>query len=358
MTKPTDNKGDNRAAGNGAGTDSEDMFGAILAWPDRLRAGFAHKVPDLPDDYRSAQNIVVGAMGGSAIGAGLAGELLADRLTVPFTVVRDYALPAAVGANTLVVAVSHSGGTEETLAVYRQARERGAKVIAITTGGELAERAASDGVPVIRYECPGQPRAALPMVLGIWLKLLGELGYAPDQSDSVEAAATHLDEITRDVRATEDNLAATVANALVGKIPIVYGAGFLGEAARRMKGEISENAKQTAAWEVLPEQNHNAVVGYEFPKDLGDSAVFVLLRSSLEYPRHTVRFEYLKDLMDRRRLPYVEITGTGPDRLSQLTSVLFWGDLSSYDLAHRNGIDPTPVDVLESLKVALAESDA
>lgn len=347
--------------------DSADMLGAILAWPERLKTGFdldTGSATDGPDSkpLRTARNIVVCAMGGSAIGASLAGELLSDQLTVPFSVVRDYDLPAAVGPDTLVVAVSHSGGTEETLSTYRQARERGARVLAITTGGDLAERAAADGVACIRYACPGQPRAALPMVLGLWLKLLGTLGYAPDQSATVDTALTHLDEITRDVRATnqatKDTQAVEIAGKLVGKIPIVHGAGFLGEAARRVKGQISENGKQTAAWEVLPEQNHNALVGYEFPKNLGESAVFVLLRSNLEHPRHTARFEFMKDLFDRRQLGYVEITGTGPDKLSQLVSVLFWGDLASYDLARRNGVDDTPVDIITELKTALAESDA
>ena len=334
------------------------MLGAILAWPDRLRAGFDLGIGHADQRLHTATDIVVCAMGASGIGASLAGELLADQLTVPFSMVRDYDLPAAVGPNTLVVAVSHSGETEETLSAYRQARERGARLLAITTGGELAKRAAADGVACIQYECPGQPRAALPMVLGLWLKLLGTLGYAPDQSATVAAALAHLDEIVRDVQGTKENQAVEIAGTLAGRLPIVYGAGFLGEAARRVKGQISENGKQTAAWEVLPEQNHNALVGYEFPKNLGESAVFVLLRAGLEHPRHAARFEFMKNLLDRRQLTYVEITGTGPDRLSQLVSVVFWGDLSSYELARRNGVDPTPVDVIAELKDSLAESDA
>jgi glucose/mannose-6-phosphate isomerase len=355
MAKPKDNPLNDHA------NDPADMFGAILAWPERLRAGFASELPDLPDDYCTAANIVVCGMGGSAIGASLVGGLLADELSVPLTVVRDYGLPAAVGADTLVIAVSHSGGTEETLSAFSQARAKGARRIAVTAGASgnaLAEQAAADGVPTIEYDCPGQPRAALPHVLGLLLKLFGALGYAPDQSGAIDTAAAHLDEISRDVRATEDNLAATVADALAGKIPIVYGAGFLAEAARRMKGQISENGKQTAAWEVLPEDNHNAIAGYEFPKQLGDYAVFVLLRSTIEHPRHTVRFEFVKELLNRRGLPCVEITGTGGDRLAQLTSVIFWGDLASYYLARKNGVDPTPVDVLVGLKAKLAEDDA
>jgi glucose/mannose-6-phosphate isomerase len=352
MAKPTAKQGSDY------NLDAEDMFGAILAWPKRLRTGFGYDV-SLPERYRDAKNIVVCAMGGSAIGASLVGNLLEDQLTVPFTVVRDYDLPAAVGPETLVIAVSHSGGTEETLSAYAQAKERGAKLIAITTGGALAKLAAEDeDAAYIEYGCPGEPRAAMPLVLGLLLKVLGVLGYAPDQSKTVEAAAAHLDEIVRDVQNTDDNQSVMLGSALAGRIPIVYGAGFLGEAARRVKGQISENGKQTAAWEILPEQNHNALVGYEFPKDLGDTAVFVLLRANLEHPRHASRFEFMKGLLDRRQLKYVEITGTGPDKLSQMTSVIFWGDLGSYELARRNGVDPTPVEIIKELKQHLAEDDA
>lgn len=335
--------------------DPEDMLGAILAWPERLRTGFGHTVSLDKKKYGHAKQIVVCGMGGSAIGAGLAGELFGDAIPIPFTVVRDYVLPAYVGKDTLVVAVSHSGGTEETIACYVEARERGAQIIVVTTGGELAEMAKRDKVPVVTYDCPGQPRAALPMVLGLWTKLLQSLGYIEDQAASVEAAATELDTIVQTVDSTEENLAAELSEAMVGRIPIVYGAGFLAEAARRTKGQISENANQTAAWEVLPEQNHNALVGYEFPKALKDSAVFVLLRSSFEHPRHTARFEFVRELLDRRGLASVQIEGTGPDKLAHLTTVVFWADLTTYDLAIRNGVDPTPVDIIGELKDRLAE---
>lgn len=345
MPKPKDNQAKN---------DPEDMLGAILAWPDRLRAGYDTDI-SLDKAYGQAKHIVVCGMGGSAIGAGLVGDLFGDSLKVPFTVVRDYTLPGFVGADSLVIAVSHSGGTEETIAGYGQARERGARVIVVTTGGELAETAGRDSVPIVRYECPGQPRAAVPMVFGLQVKLLQSLGYIEDQSHSVAAALSELDTIVRNVKSTEQNLAAELADTLAGTIPVIYGAGFLGEAARRAKGQISENANQTAAWEVLPEQNHNALVGYEFPKDLPDAAAFVLLRSSFEHPRHTARFEFVRELLERRGLTAVQIEGTGADKLAHVVTVVFWADLTSYDLAMRNGVDPTPVEIIGELKAKLAE---
>ncbi|MSU76343.1 bifunctional phosphoglucose/phosphomannose isomerase [Patescibacteria group bacterium] len=334
--------------------DPEDMLGAILAWPKRLRTGFNQKL-SLDPKYGKAKNIVVCGMGGSAIGASLAGELFSDAIPVPFTVVRDYTVPAYVDKDSLVIAVSHSGGTEETISCYACARERGANIIVITTGGELADMATRDTVPVVKYSCPGQPRAALPLVLGLWINVLHTLGYISDQKASVEQAASELDTIVQTVKSTEDNLAAELSEALVGKIPIIYGAGFLGEAARRTKGQVSENANQTAAWEVIPEQNHNALVGYEFPEHLKDYVVFVLLRSSFEHPRHAARFEFIRELLGRRGLLSVQIEGTGPDRLAHLVTVVFWADLTTYDLAARNEVDPTPVEIIGELKACLAE---
>lgn len=334
--------------------DPENMLGRVLAWPESFEQGYQTAVK-LPPRLKGAKQIVVCGMGGSAIGAGLAGGYLAGSLTVPYIVNRDYTLPAFVGSDTLVICVSHSGGTEETLSCYHEAQKRKAKILVVTTGGELAKLAKQDKVPCLKFTAPGQPRAALPVTLGLLLKLLSTLGYAPDQSAPAGLAAAHLRELATNVRQTERNLAATVADALVGKIPIIYGAGFLSEAARRFKGQISENGKQTAAWEALPEQNHNALVGYEFPKALPDQAVFVLLRSSFEHPQHTLRFNFVKELLERRHLALVEIPGTGPDTLSHLLSVLFWGDLASVDLAYRNGIDPTPVDIINDLKDRLDE---
>jgi glucose/mannose-6-phosphate isomerase len=275
---------------------------------------------------------------------------------VPFTVVRDYTFPKYVGPKTLVVAVSHSGNTEETLSCYVQARQRKAKLLAVSTGGDLAAQARRDKVSLVKYGYPGQPRAALPMVLGIWLKLLPALRLAPDQAEAAAAAEQHITEIVDHVRHTKRHQAADLADQLTGRVPIIYGAGFLGEAARRLKGQISENAKQTAAWEVVPEQNHNALVGYEFPDGLAKAVTFVLLRSTFEHPRHGVRLDFVRELIGQRHLAAVELAATGPNKLSHLVSSAFWGDLTSVELASRNGVDPTPVDVIDQLKGRLAES--
>lgn len=334
--------------------DPEDMLGSVLAWPDLLRKGYDSEA-EVPSSLTGKRQIVCCGMGGSAIGAGLVGDYARNDFVVPFSVVRDYQLPAFVSDETLVVCVSFSGNTEETLACYEDAIERGAAVLAIATGGELLRRAQERGTPAIRVEHDSQPRAALPVLFGLLLGVFDTLQYLPSQAKAVERAAKRLVTQVATAKRSDRNLASELAESLEGRLPVIYGAGLLAEAARRCKGQISENAKQTAAWEVLPEQNHNALVGYEFPTSLADTVCFVMLRSSFEHPRHAKRFEITHDLLRRRGLPALELTAEGDDALSQLTSLLFWCDLATVYLAYRNGVDPTPVAVIDELKARLAD---
>ena len=332
--------------------DPDGMRDIVLQWPAYLRRG-AELSLSLPDSLRNKAQIVCAGMGGSAIAASIIGEFARESFAVPYVVVRDYTLPAYVGEQTLVLCISNSGNTEETLAAYDAARARGAAVACLATGGELLERARRDEVPFVQIKWDSQPRAALPLGLGLLLNLFATLGYLPDQADDLAQAATAVT-AAADRANDPDDPGSQLAEQLHGRVPIVYGAGFLGEAARRLKGQISENANQTAAFEVLPEQNHNALVGFEFPEHMKDSVVFVLLRAAAEHPRHTLRLDITKDLLQKRGLAVAELPSQGETPLAQLCTSLFWGDLASVELAYRNGVDPTPVDVITELKQRLA----
>lgn len=337
--------------------DPDNMLGHVLAWPKLLRLGWdtAKLVPEELAGLRGKRQIVCCGMGGSAIGAGVVGDFLADQLNVPYQVVRDYDLPPFAQADTLVICISNSGGTEETLNAYSQAIERGCGVLTIATGGKLLELAATDKVAALKFAYPAQPRTSLPIAIGLLLRLFGELGYVDGQSTSVDQAERTLVQLASELTANPAS-AEQLAEAMAGTVPIVYGAGFLAEAARRLKGEINENAKQTAAYEVLPEQNHNALVGFEFPDGLAVNVRFVLLRAGLEHPRHKLRFEITKDMLDHAGLAYSEVHATGDDKLSQLLSIMLLGDLATVYLAYRNGVDPTPVNVISGLKQRLASA--
>jgi glucose/mannose-6-phosphate isomerase len=312
----------------------------------------------LPANYRQADAIVILGMGGSAIGGDLVCALVRDDCSVSVSVNRNYDLPAFVGHQTLVIASSYSGNTEETLSAFSQALDRGAMVLAITTGGQLAEICRQRSLPLIAIEYKSQPRAALGYSFATLLVLLQELGYIAGKSGQLQEAVTSLKEL-RSLIGVEvpeaGNPAKQLARRLEGKLPVFYGAGHLSEVARRAKCQWNENTKAWAFWEVLPELNHNAVAGYEHPASLAPHLHVLMLASDLYHRRHQVRLQVTGELLTQRGIPHEVIQVPGKSRLSQLLWAVHFLDYTSYYLAALYGTDPTPVDNIAYLKQRLSE---
>jgi glucose/mannose-6-phosphate isomerase len=308
---------------------------------------------------RDADAIVVAGMGGSAIGADLVRGLCADQLRVPLMVWRDHDLPAFVGPRTLIIASSNSGGTEETLSAVERALAVGAPVVGLTTGGRLVERLAEAGQPVLRFDYEGQPRAAVGYSLLLVLGLLTRLGYLPDQDAAVQAGVASVREAAArfgPTVPTSANEAKQLAVALQDRVAILYGAGFLAPVARRWKGQWNENAKRWAFYEELPELNHNAIVGYQFPATAADLLHVVLLCSDLLTPRIGLRCAATMELLDRQRIPHTTVETWGDGPLAHLLSAVAYGDWTSYYLALLDGVDPTSIAAIDYLKARLAEA--
>src|SRR5439155_9334311 len=210
--------------------DPGDMLGRIKELAQQIRDAWAIAAKaTLAPAYGDVRNVTVAGMGGSAIGGDFAAALLADELKVPMTVHRDYGLPAYIGRDSLVIASSYSGNTEETLASFEQARKRGAKVLALTTGGKIAELARASNYPVVTFSYKAQPRAALGYSLGLVLGVLSKLGFARDLSDDIEAALSDLAKLEERVHeGARTNDAKKMALELQGRVPFAYGAGVMG----------------------------------------------------------------------------------------------------------------------------------
>jgi glucose/mannose-6-phosphate isomerase len=312
-----------------------------------------------PARYGAADSIVVAGMGGSAIGADLVCGLVADSLGVPLVVWRDYDLPAWVGPRTLVVASSYSGDTEETLSAIERALAVGAPVVGVTTGGRVAERLAEAGQPVLRFDYSAQPRAALGYALVLLLGVLARLGYVADQPAAVAAASTAAGEAAARLGPavpTATNGAKQLAAMLVGRVAVVYGGGFLAAVARRWKGQFNENAKHWAFYEQLPELDHNAVMGYEFPAEAARELLVVFVHSGLLPPRLSLRYAVTAELLGRQNIPFHRVEAWGEGPLAQLVAAVAYGDWTSYYLALLNGIDPTGIVAIDYLKARLAEA--
>ncbi len=339
--------------------DPEDMLGKVAELPSQLaRARRVVQAVDLDPRLGDVDAIFVLAMGGSAIGAELVAAAAGPRLRVPLVVHRDYGLPAGVGDRTLVVAASHSGETAETLSGFAEARERGVPLAVVTTGGRLAAQAEEAGVPVLRYQPGGQPRAAIGYGVGIVHELLGRLGLIEGPDDLGPAAETLESVLGRlgPAVATDANPAKQLAWAMFGRIPIVYAAGALTAVAHRWKTQFNENAKAWAAWEPMPEANHNAIEGSLNPRELGDALHVVQLRDPDEAPDIAERYRVVEELLGERATSRTEVWAEGPSPLARVLSAVAHGDLVSVYLAILYQTDPTPVTLLAMLKERLARA--
>jgi len=295
-------------------------------------------------------------MGGSAIGGDLAAALLADELKVPMSVHRDYGLPAYVGRDSLVIASSYSGNTEETLSSFGEAQRRGARVLVLTTGGRIAELARAAKYPVIAFSYTAQPRAALGYSLGLVLGALVRLGFVRDLSADVDAALVDVAKLEERVHeGARTNDAKKLAIELYGRVIFAFGAGVMGVMARRVKGQWNENAKNWAAFDVMSELNHNAVVGFTHPQIARDALTVLLLRSDRDNPRHKLRFDVTRELLDRASIPHKTLQFSGSNMLSEVLQLTLFTDYVSFYLALLNGADPTPVKSIDYLKDRLAK---
>ena len=315
------------------------------------------RAANLPPAYGDVRNITVLGMGGSAIGGEFAGALLADELKVPLTVHRDYGVPGYIGRDSLVIASSFSGNTEETLSGFAEAKKRGAKLLVITTGGKLAEEAKILRLPLITFQYTAQPRAAMGYSLTLVLGVLGKLGYARDMGNEIETALAEVAKLEERVHeGARTNDAKKLAIEVAGKIPVFFGAGVMGVMARRAKDQWNENAKNWAHYDVMSELNHNAVVGFPNPSIAREAQIVFLLRSRRDNPRHLVRLDVTKELLDRAQIPNKELRFDGSSMLSEVLQLTYFTDYVSFYVALLNGADPSPVTSIDHLKERLAKA--
>ncbi len=319
--------------------DRHQMKEKILAFPDMLEKALKDPAPSLP----SASSVVVAGMGGSAI----VGDVLRDWLEPPFKmeVCRGYHLPSWVSPSTLVVLISYSGMTEETLSCAREALRQGAKIVGISSGGELPKLLLDH--PCLTVPSGFPPRAAFPYLFGSAVRVLQGAGLLPkEKMTEIQEALT----VLRGLRQSWDEM-ANIAGGMLDKMVFIYAPPGFESAALRCKTQLNENSKVSAKVESFPELCHNEIVGL---RSVPNNVCFVFLRDGLEEKRIKVRIEFTKRLVSGRKV--MELWSKGEGKLARLLSLIFQGDMISYHLAILRGVDPTPVDEITELKRILAET--
>ena len=327
------------------------MRDLIATLPDQLLWAAGVAVPDLPP---APEGLVLG-MGGSGFAGDVAVAFAAGQMR-RVTVHKDYGLPGwAVAARPAVVAVSHSGNTEETISGVEAAAAAALSVAITATGGALLAVAHESGLPLLVVPPGPQPRAAAGYLAGATLRLLESAGVVTATVPALEEAATV---VTSLLEGPAEELAQDLADTLAGRIVIVYGAGpITAAAAGRWKTQINENGKAPAWWSLFPELDHNEIVGWGANAAAHRDVMAVVFLEDPDDPhRIRVRADLTARLMEGIRIAgRVGTRGAGP--LARLFSLVVVGDLLSVLLAERSGVDPVPVEVIEKLKKLLKEKE-
>ncbi len=314
----------------------------------------------LPKGFRSRyKNIVITGLGGSAIGADILRSYVAGEIRVPFFVNRHYRLPNFVDKDSLVIVSSYSGNTEETLSAYKDAGAKSARRLVITSGGKLGVIAKRDNVPVISIPGGLPPRCALGFSFFPLLITLSKLGMIKDKTKDISQTISLLGDIRRTRLggrvSGRKNTAKSIASALYGKYPVVYGGqDNMDSVVTRWRGQFEENAKTLATTHLFPEMDHNEIMGWENPKKLLKDFVVIILRDRSDHPRVAKRMDVTKKVIEMQGVKVIEVYSMGKDLLSRIFSLVYIGDLTSYYLAMMNRVDPTPVERIEYLKKELA----
>jgi glucose/mannose-6-phosphate isomerase len=304
-------------------------------------------------DYPKPENIIITGMGGSAIGGELLKDWARNKAPVPIEINRDYTLPAYADKRSLVVIVSYSGETEETLsALHDAAAKKHCHVYCITSGGTLLEFAKKLSLPHLQVPAGMPPRAALPYLFVPLLMLLEKMRLVTDVSDDLREGIKMLRQVSNEnlpERPLESNLAKTLASGLNGTVPVVYGFGIYRSVAQRFKQQFNENAKVPAKWEVFPELNHNEVVGWEKAGKLAEHFSAIFLRDRNEPEAIHSKIEITKTFMPKDSKQF-EVWSRGESELSRMLSTILVGDFTSIYLAVLRKVDPTPVQTITLLK--------
>lgn len=331
--------------------DTEDALGVAINQWEQLEVD---TTPSIPFHFNNVYNVVLAGMGGSALPGVFLGSW--PTLTEPFEICRNYTLPAYVDQDTLVIVSSYSGNTEETLSALEDARQKNAQVVVIAAGGKLAERAAEYDMPLIKIPAGKQPRMATFGFLKAFVTILEAAKVAP--VGSVDELTSHIEWLKSEFArfnadiATTSNTAKQLAHELAGKTVIVYSGPKMWPVANKMKICMNENAKNTAWANQYPEFNHNEFIGWSSHPVEKPFAV-VEIRSHLEHERILKRFEVSERLLSGKRPHPLVVNPKGESLLAQLLWTVGYADITSIYLSLINGLNPTPVDLVEKLKQEL-----
>ncbi|MCL5674334.1 MAG: bifunctional phosphoglucose/phosphomannose isomerase [Candidatus Omnitrophica bacterium] len=311
------------------------------------------KLPDM--DKKEFDSICLCGMGGSAVGGDIIKQVAEGTSTIIY-VNRDYTLPRFVNEKSLVIPVSYSGDTEETISCYNDAKSKKASIWSISSGGMLEELSRKDGVPHVKVEKGFPPRCALGYLFFPVLKLFIELGII--KKFEIDKTFLSIKKYIEEYRVENEkgNKAKEFADRLWNKNPVVYSGPFLFPVAIRWKTQFAENSKNVAFINVFSELNHNEIMSWNFPEFLVHNTIFFFLHDESDHPRIKQRMALTEKILKDKNLEVINVSSCGEHPVERIFSLLVLEDWLSFYLAILNNMDPTEIKEITYLKKELAKT--
>ncbi len=344
--------------------DKENMLDSIALLPRQIEQAWQETQKlKIPAAYKKFNRVVINGMGASGLGTHLIRSVYFKESKVPIGNIHSYELPGVVDKNTLYLLSSYSGTTEEPLTTFALAHKRGAKILAITSDGELAELVKSGKLAgyifdPTKYNPCGQPRIGLGFSVAGILGLLNRCGVVKTKAEEISRAiqATHdLNSLLAARVPLAHNPAKQMAKELADQIPVVIASEFLSGNAHVLANQFNENAKNFSNYFLIPELNHHLLEGLPHPKANSKNLHFIFLESHLYHERNQKRFVLTKDILKQNKIKYSSFVASGQSYLEQSLTTLLFGSYVSFYLAIINDLDPSAIPYVDYFKKQLAK---
>ena len=340
--------------------DKSGMLNDVASFPEQIiKSKEIINQSNLPNLYK-IDNIIICGMGGSAISGDIVQSLFRERSEIPIIVSRQYDLPKFAHKNTLVIAQSYSGNTEETLSTFKHAYQKRCKIIGISSGGKLKDYCEKRQTPYIKIPENIQPRAATGYILFSSLYALQKMGVLTHEMESeineaIEITQNFSDHNKKEIPQRE-NISKQLAKKIFGTIPQVYGFNHYSPIAKRWCTQFNENSKIICRYDEVSECNHNDIVGWSMDPTVSKKFTCILFRSHEDESIYmTTRLNFMKKLFQDVAGQIIEIPVNGKKRLAKMMYIMYMGDFISCYLAILRNIDPSPVEAIAELKNELAK---
>lgn len=333
--------------------DPQNQFEVLINTYKQVEYAWNNKIKLSSLDDIKFKNLVISGLGGSAISADLLLNFISEEQKLPIIVNRNYSLPAFANKNTLLIISSYSGNTEETISVLKEGIKQKCKIVCITTGGKIGEIAKENKLPIVKLQEGFQPRYSLGLSFFSLLKVLQTLSLIDKQNNIVKKIIELWKQKGKEY-SSESNTALEFAQKMIGYIPVIYSAADITYAVGyRLKCQFNENSKLHAFHNVIPEMNHNEIIGWEsfLPKDIQAKVIYI--KDEAYHPQVKKRFDICSELLIAAGAEIIELKSDEKNLKVRLLDLIFLGDWITYYTALLRGYDPSEIDNIHTLKKRL-----